>query len=86
VELYLLSPNTPSWRGVQLKKAQGQLKTCVGKPEGNKTPGIVRCRCEDNIESDLKGTRHKDVDCIHSAQDKVQWWDLVHTVMKLGNS
>jgi hypothetical protein len=26
------------------------------------------------------------VDCIHSAQDKVQWWDLVHTVMKLGNS
>jgi hypothetical protein len=25
VELYLDSPNTPSWRGVQLKKAQGQL-------------------------------------------------------------
>jgi hypothetical protein len=23
VELYLNSPNTPSWRGVQLKKAQG---------------------------------------------------------------
>jgi hypothetical protein len=25
VELYLHSPNTPSWRGAQLKKAQGQL-------------------------------------------------------------
>jgi hypothetical protein len=25
VELYLYSPNTPSWRGAQLKKAQGQL-------------------------------------------------------------
>jgi hypothetical protein len=25
VELYLHSPNTPSWRGDQLKKAQGQL-------------------------------------------------------------
>jgi hypothetical protein len=25
VERYLHSPNTPSWRGVQLKRAQGQL-------------------------------------------------------------
>jgi hypothetical protein len=25
VELYLHSPNTPSWHGAQLKKAQGQL-------------------------------------------------------------
>jgi hypothetical protein len=25
VKLYLHSPNTPSWRGTQLKKAQGQL-------------------------------------------------------------
>jgi hypothetical protein len=25
VELYLHSPNTPSWRGAQLKKAQAQL-------------------------------------------------------------
>jgi hypothetical protein len=25
VELYVHSPNTPSWRGIQLKKAQGQL-------------------------------------------------------------
>jgi hypothetical protein len=25
VELYIHSPNTPSWRGAQLKEAQGQL-------------------------------------------------------------
>jgi hypothetical protein len=25
VELYLHSPNTPSWRGAQLRGAQGQL-------------------------------------------------------------
>jgi hypothetical protein len=25
VELYLHSPNTPSWHGAQLKKSQGQL-------------------------------------------------------------
>jgi hypothetical protein len=25
VELYLQSPNTPSWRGAQLGRAQGQL-------------------------------------------------------------
>jgi hypothetical protein len=25
VELYTHSPNTPSWRGAQLKKAKGQL-------------------------------------------------------------
>jgi len=25
VKLYLHYPNTPSWRGAQLKKAQGQL-------------------------------------------------------------
>jgi hypothetical protein len=26
VELYLHSPNTPSWRGAQFKKTQGQLQ------------------------------------------------------------
>jgi hypothetical protein len=25
MELYLHCPNTPSWRGAELKKAQGQL-------------------------------------------------------------
>jgi hypothetical protein len=29
VELYLHSPNTPSWRGTQLKKAQENLYLCL---------------------------------------------------------
>jgi hypothetical protein len=35
VELYLHSPNTPSWRGAQLRGAQGQLFLLLF---GNKIP------------------------------------------------
>jgi len=40
VELYVHSPNTPSWRGAQLKEAEGQLylyqikERCVNANEG----------------------------------------------------
>jgi hypothetical protein len=33
VELYLLSPKTPSWHGAQLKKAEGQLYLYIFNPK-----------------------------------------------------
>jgi hypothetical protein len=43
VDLYLHSPNTPSWRGAQLKKAQGQL--CL--PILKETEGVIIWRFTD---------------------------------------
>jgi len=34
VGLYLYSPNTPSWRGAHLRKAQGQLYLYASKQVG----------------------------------------------------
>jgi hypothetical protein len=46
VAVYLHSPNTPSWRGAQLK-AQGQLYL-------TKWMCVVKRRWEDNIKVDVK--------------------------------
>jgi hypothetical protein len=37
-------------------------------------------RCEDNFETDLKETGCENVDCIHLAQDRVQWTAPVNIV------
>jgi hypothetical protein len=51
VELYIHSPNTPSWRGAQLKKHRDNFtftrlriayKILVEKPEGRRPLGIPR--------------------------------------------
>jgi hypothetical protein len=47
-------------------------KILVGKPEGERTLGRPRCRCEDNIIMDLKETGWKSVNWLHLAQDREQ--------------
>jgi hypothetical protein len=42
-----------------------------------------RHRWEDSIIIDLKELGWEVVDCIHLAQDREQWWDVVNTVMNL---
>jgi hypothetical protein len=42
VEPYLHSPNTPSWRGVQLKEAQGQLHLYLKDTLSNPKQVIAR--------------------------------------------
>jgi hypothetical protein len=45
--------------------------------------GRPRRRWEDNVRMNLKEIRWKDVDWMHLAQNRDQWWTLVYTVMKL---
>jgi hypothetical protein len=55
----------------------------VGKPEGKRPLGRPTNRWEDNIRTDLRETAWESVDWIHMAQDRVQKWALVDTVMNL---
>jgi len=70
VELYLQSPDTPSWRGAQLKEAQGQLY--------DKTPqfGAFASACEYTgyfetavtIVSDIVTRRFVRPDCLYKSK------------------
>jgi hypothetical protein len=54
----------------------------VRKPE-EKRPLGSRHRFEDSIKADLKEIGWSVVDCIHLAQDRVQWRALVNTEINL---
>jgi hypothetical protein len=55
-------------------------KFVIGKSEGKRPLGRRRRRWEDNIRMDLRELGCEDVDWIHLAQDRDQWWALVNTV------
>jgi hypothetical protein len=55
----------------------------VEEPERKRSLEIPRRRWEDNIRMDLKEIRWGGVDCMHPAQDRDQWRDLVKTVKDL---
>jgi hypothetical protein len=50
----------------------------VGKPEGKRPPGRLRCRWVDNIKREWDG-----MEWIDMAEDRDQWWALVNTVTNL---
>jgi hypothetical protein len=56
----------------------------VGKPEGKRPLGRPRRRWEDNIKMDLGEIGIDVANWIRLAQDRVQWWAFVNTVMNLG--
>jgi hypothetical protein len=58
-------------------------RALVGKPEGRRTLGSTRRRCEDNIKMDLREVGCGGVDWIDLAQDRDRWRALVYTVMNL---
>jgi hypothetical protein len=55
----------------------------VGRPEGKRPLGIHRRRWEDNIKMDLGEIGVDGAKWIQLAQDRVQWWGIVNTVMNL---
>jgi hypothetical protein len=55
----------------------------VGKPKGKRALGRPRCRWEDNIKLDLGEKGIDGANWIQLAQDRVQWWAFVNTVMNL---
>jgi hypothetical protein len=64
-------------------EGRGAYRVLVGRPEGKRPLGRPRHRWEDNIKLDLRGTGIKWVNWIWLAQDMVQWWAFVNTVMTL---
>jgi hypothetical protein len=55
----------------------------VGKPEGKRPLGRLRCRWIDNIKMDLLEIGLRVVDWTGLAQDRCRWRALVKVVMNL---
>jgi hypothetical protein len=55
----------------------------VGRPEGKNPLGRPRRRWEENIKMDLREIVIDGANWIRLAQDRVQWWAFVNTVMNL---
>jgi hypothetical protein len=54
-----------------------------GKPEGKRPLGRPRCRCVDNIKTDLIEIGWDGMDWVKLAQDRDQWRTLVNMEMNL---
>jgi hypothetical protein len=61
----------------------GVYRILVGRPEGMRPLGRPRRRWKDNIKMDLRETGMDGSNWIQLAQDRVQWWASVNTVMNL---
>jgi hypothetical protein len=64
-------------------EGRGVYRVLVGRPKGKRPLGRPRHRREDNIKLDLRETGINGVNWIQLAQDRVQWWAFVNTVMNL---
>jgi hypothetical protein len=64
-------------------EGRGVYRVLVGRPEGKRPLGRPRHRWEDNIKMDLREIGNYGPNWIQLAQDRVQWWAFVNTVMKL---
>jgi hypothetical protein len=73
------------WAGhmARMGEKRGVWRYLVGRPEGKRPLGRSRRRWEDNIKLDLRKIGIDMANWIRLAQDRVQWWDFVNTVMNL---
>jgi hypothetical protein len=61
----------------------GVFRALVWRPKGERELGRPRHRWEDNIKMDLKKLGIDGAKWVQLAQDRVQWWAFVNTVMNL---
>jgi hypothetical protein len=64
-------------------EGRGVYRVLVGRPEGKRLLGKPRRRWEDNIKMDLREIGIDGANWIRLAQDRIQWWAFVYTVMNL---
>jgi hypothetical protein len=64
-------------------EGRGVYRVLVRRPQGKRPLGRPRRRWEDNIKIDLREIGIDGANWIQLAQDRVQWWDFVNTVIKL---
>jgi hypothetical protein len=62
-------------------EGRGVYMVLVGRPEEKRPLGRPRRRWDDNIKLDLKEIGIDWANWIQLAQDRVQWWDFVSTVI-----
>jgi hypothetical protein len=66
-----------------MEEGRGVYRVLVGRPEGKRPLGRRRRKWEDNIKMDLGKMGIDGANWIRLAQDRVQWWAFVSTVMNL---
>jgi hypothetical protein len=73
------------WAGyvARMGEGRGAYRALVGRPVGKRPLGRPRRRWEDNIKMDLSEIGIDGANWIRPAQDRVQWWAFVNTVMNL---
>jgi hypothetical protein len=64
-------------------EGRGVYRALVGRSKVKRPLGRPRCRWEDNIKLNLKEIGINGANWIQLAQDRVQWWAFVNTVMSL---
>jgi hypothetical protein len=64
-------------------EGRGAYRVLVGRPKGKRPLGRPRHRWEDNIKMDFGEIGIDGANWIRLAQDRVQWWAFVNTVMNL---
>jgi hypothetical protein len=64
-------------------EGRGVYRVLVGRPEGKKSLGRPRRKWEYNIKMDLNKVGIDGANWIQVAQDRVQWWAFVKTVINL---
>jgi hypothetical protein len=64
-------------------EGRGVYRVLVGRSEGKRPLGTPRRRWEDNIKLDIRDIGIGGTNRIQLAQDRVQWWAFVNTVMNL---
>jgi hypothetical protein len=64
-------------------EGRGVCRVSVRSSKGKRPLGRPRCRWEDNVKMDLREMGIDGVNWIWLAQDRVQWWAFVNTVMNL---
>jgi hypothetical protein len=64
-------------------EGRGVYRVLVGRPEGKRLLARPRRRWEDNIKMDFREIRIDGANWIRLAQDMVQWWAFVNTMMNL---
>jgi transposase len=73
------------WAGHVACMGEGRsvYRVLVGRPKGKRPLGRPRYRWEDNIKMGLREIGIDGTNWICLAQDRVQWWAFVSTVMNL---
>ena len=79
----VIKSRTTRWTGyiARMGKRRGVYRVLVWKPEGKRSLGRSRRKCENNIKINLQEVGYEDMEWIDLAKDRDRWRALVNAVM-----